>query len=128
MPQPLLADIFHHALHAHLHGGAKRSVDAGLQDQQVADPDGRDEVEMVHAGGDDDRPCVAAGSHRSGQIDELHQAAAKQRAKRIGVAGEDDLGALGLGVGHGAREERFGHVSILRAAAKRMMKLSTEEA
>ena len=51
------------------------------------------------------------------EVDKLHQPPAEEIAQGVGVAGEDDLGALGLGVGDGARLD-FGHGSILRAQSK----------
>ena len=115
MTEFLLADVFDHALDADFHGGSEGPVDAGLEDEEVADFYRSDEIEMVHGSSDDGGAGVTAGGHGSGEIDELHEAAAEEVAEGVGVAGEDDLGALGLGVGDGARGD-FGHIFIVMAA------------
>jgi len=76
--------------------------------------DGGDEVEVVHGGGDDDGPGVANGGDGADEVDELHQAAAKEVAEGVGVCGEDDFAALGLGLAHGSRRGWFfAHKKIL---------------
>ena len=48
MAELLLANVFDHRFDADLHGGAEGAVDAGLEDEQVADVDRGDEVEVIH--------------------------------------------------------------------------------
>jgi hypothetical protein len=111
----LLADVFDHGFDADLHGGLEGAVDAGLEDEEVADADGGYEVEVVHGGGDGEGAGVAAGGHGSDEVDELHEAAAEEVAEGVGVGGEDDLAALGLRGAHGTGLGSFGHSSIVLA-------------
>jgi hypothetical protein len=114
----LLADVFDHGFDADLHGGTEGAVDAGFEDQEVADFDGGDEVEVVHGGGDGEGAGVAAGGHGTDEVDELHEAAAEKIAERVAVGGEDNLAALGLGVADGAGCGSFGHASIVMGARR----------
>ena len=109
MTQPVLAHILHHRLDADLHRGAKGAVDARLQDQQVAHMNGRDEVQVVHAGGHRDGPGMSARRHRSNQVDVLHQPTAKQISQGICVGGKDNLAALGLRLAYRSCQNRFAH-------------------
>jgi hypothetical protein len=83
----LFANVLDHGLYADFHGGAEGAVDAGFEDEQVADLDGGYEVEVVHGGGDGERAGVATGCHGADEIHELHQAAAEEGAEGIGVGG-----------------------------------------
>src|SRR6202034_1747628 len=65
-------------LDSHLHGRRKSTIDAGAQRKQVAEMDGADEVDVVHGRSDDVGARVAVGSHGSGQVNEVHEAAAEQ--------------------------------------------------
>jgi hypothetical protein len=111
----LLANIFDHGLDADFHGGAEGAVDAGLEDEEVADTDGGDEVEVIHGGGDDEGARVAAGGHGTDEIHELHQAAAEEVTEGVGVRGEDDLAAFGLGGADGTGIGAIEHSSIVIA-------------
>lgn len=102
MPQGVGADVFHHALHPDFHGGVEGAIDAGLENENVSDLDRGDEVEMVHGSGDRNGSGMAAGGHGTDQIDKLHQPSAEEVAEGIGIAGEDNLAALGLGECNGA--------------------------
>lgn len=112
----LQANIFDHGLDADFHGGVVGTVDAGLEDEQVADLDGGYEVEVIHGGGDGECSCVSTGSHGADEIDELHEAAAKEVAEGVGVGGEDDLTAFRLGGADGRRLGAFRHSSIVIVA------------
>ena len=112
----LLADVFDHGLDADFHGGLEGAVDAGLEDEEIADLDGGDEVEVIHGGGDGEGASVAAGGHSADEIDELHEASPEEVAEGVGVGGEDDLAALGLRGAHGSGIGAFGHSSIVIAA------------
>ncbi len=94
MTQLLLADIFDHRFDADFHRGAEGAVDAGFEDEEIADVDGGDEVEVIHGGGDDERARVPTGGHGANEIHKLHQAATKEVAQGVRVGGEDDLAAL----------------------------------
>jgi hypothetical protein len=106
-------DVFDHGFDADLHGGVEGAVDAGFEDKDVADVDWSYEVDVVHGDGDGDAAGVAAGGHGTDEVDELEQAAPEEVAEGVRVAGEDDLGALGLGGADGAGLGCFGHGSIV---------------
>jgi hypothetical protein len=112
--QGLCVYVFDHGLHADLHGGVEGAVDAGLEDEDVADLDGSDEVEVVHGDGDGDGAGVAAGGHGADEVDELHEAAAEEVAEGVGIARKDDLGALGLARTDWPRCRIVAHPPILR--------------
>jgi len=114
--EPLLANVFHHGLDANFHGGTEGPIDACFEDEQVADLDGGDEVEVVHGGGDDEGARVAAGGHGAYQIHELHEAAAEKGAEGVGIGREDDFAALRLGGADGTRTGAIGHSSIVIGA------------
>src|SRR3954469_15246609 len=83
-------------LHADLHRGRKGAIDGRLQDQQVTNVDRRKEIDVVHGGGNDVTARVTVRGHGGGDVDEVHEASAKQIAERIGIVGEDDLRHLRL--------------------------------
>ena len=83
---------------ADLHRGVEGAVHPRLQDQQIANVDGCDEVDVVHRGSDDVGAGVAIGGHRSHEVDEMHEPAAEQIAEGVGVVGQDQLGHLRLGL------------------------------
>lgn len=114
--QPLLTNVFHHGLDADFHGGAEGSIDAGLEDEQIANLDGGYEVEVVHGGGNDKGARMAAGSHGTNEIHELHEAATEEGTEGVGVGGKDDLAAFRLGGADGAGTGAIGHSSIVIAA------------
>ncbi len=66
-----------------------------------------DEVDVIHGRGDDVGARVPIGGDGAGEVDEVHQAAAEQIAKRVGVVGEDDFSHLGLRAGN-STDERVG--------------------
>ena len=92
----LRANVFDHGFDADLHGGAEGAVDTGLEDKEIADADGSDEVEMIHRGGNDEGASVATRCHGAYEIHELHEAATEESAERIRVGREDNLAAFGL--------------------------------
>ena len=102
MAKLLLADVFDHGLDADFHGGAKGAIDAGLEDEQVANLDRSDKVKVIHGRGDGEGARVAAGGHGADEINELHQAPAEEIAQSVGIAGEDDLTAFRLRGADGA--------------------------
>ncbi|GAC1415041.1 MAG: hypothetical protein NVSMB62_01940 [Acidobacteriaceae bacterium] len=111
MFQAAFAEVFDHRFDADLHTGAEGAIDAGAKDDEVANFAGGDEVEVIHAGGDGKGLGVPAGGDGADEIDELHEASAKEVAEGVGVCGEDDLAALGLRFGYCARDEiGFGHI------------------
>ena len=69
---------------------------------------------MVHGGGDHVSAGVPVSGHGAGEIDKVHQPAAKQVAQDVGVVRQNDLSHLGLSAGHGAgnRVARTGRVGF----------------
>src|ERR1700722_1236307 len=78
------------------------AIDAGLENEQIADVNRLNEVDVIHGGGDHVGARVAIGGDGAGEVNEVHEAAAKQVAERVGVVREDDLSHLGLRAGNGA--------------------------
>ena len=117
MAELLLAHIFDHRFDADLHGGVERAVDAGLEDEEIANADGGDEIEVIHGSGDDKGARVAAGCHGADEIHELHEPASKEIAEGVAVGGKDDLAAFGLGGADGPGIGAVGHCSIVIAVA-----------
>jgi hypothetical protein len=111
----LLANVFDHGFHADLHRGLEGAVDAGLEDEEIADANGCDEVEVIHRGCDDKGARVAAGSHGADEIHELHEPASEEVAEGVAVGGKDDLAAFGLGGADGTGIGAIGHSSIVIA-------------
>ena len=112
----LLTHVFNHSFDADFHGGAEGPVDAGLEDEEIADVDGCDEIEVIHGGSDDKGARVAAGGHGADEIHELHEPASEEVAEGVAVGGEDDLAAFRLGGADGTRIGAIGHSSIVIAA------------
>src|SRR3569833_1467912 len=90
--------------HTDFEGCIEGAIDAGLQNEQIAYVDGLDEIDMVHRCCDHMRPGVPICRDRSGEIDEVHEAAAEQVAERVCIVGEDDLSHLGLRAGYGTHK------------------------
>jgi tetratricopeptide (TPR) repeat protein len=116
MVQRLVGDILDHRLHADLHGGVKRAIHTRLQDEHVPNMYRRDKVDVVHRNGDRNPASMARSRQRGDQVNKLQQPAAKQIAERVGIAREDDLGALRLGIGHGARMGHIRHIPIVTSS------------
>src|SRR6202034_3853469 len=98
--------VFDPGFNADFHRGFEGAVDGGFEDDEVADMDGGDEVDVFHGGGDDVAAGVAIGGHGADEVDEVHEAAAEQVAEGVGVVRQDELGHFGLRAGHGARGQR----------------------
>ena len=94
MPQHTGLRVFRPHLHAHLHGGVKRPVDAGFESDQIAQMHRLDEVDVVHGRGHDKGARVTVSRHGPGQVDKVHQPPAQQVAQRVRVVGQNDLGHL----------------------------------
>jgi len=91
--------VFDPDFDADFHGRGEGAVEGRFEDEQVADVDGRDEVDVVHRGGDDVGAGVAIGGHGSDEVDVMHEAAAEQVAEGVGVVGQDYFGHLRLRLG-----------------------------
>ena len=111
----LRANVFDHGFDADLHGGAEGAVDAGLENEEIADVDGGYEVEVIHGSRNDEGACVATGGHGADEIHELHEPASEEVAESVGVGWKDDLAAFGLGGTDGAGIGAIGHSSIVIA-------------
>ena len=109
--------IFNPDFYADFHRGSERAVDAGLEDEQIADVYGLDEVDVVHRGGDHVGTRVAVGGHGAGEVDEVHQAAAEQVAEGVGIVGQNDLSHLRLRVGYQAGQRGCSQWNSFRACS-----------
>jgi hypothetical protein len=96
-----------------LHRRPERRVDPAGQQQHVADLHLAQEDDRVE--GDRDRLAarVSDGDDGGALVDQRQHAAAEDRAARVRVLGQDDLGHLHEGVGHGARRASPVHGSLL---------------
>ena len=99
--------ILYPDFHTDLKGRVEGAIDAGLEDEQIADVHGLNEIDVIHRSRDDVGARVAIGGDGAGEIDEVHQATAEEVAERVGVVGEDNLSHFGLGAGHRA-DKRVG--------------------
>ena len=88
-------------LDADFDGCIEGTIDAGLENEQIADVNGLNEVDVIHGCGDNMGARMAIGGDCAGEIDEVHEAAAEQVAERVGVVRENDLSHFGLGAGNG---------------------------
>jgi hypothetical protein len=91
--------IFDPDFNAHFKRCIESTVDAGLEDEQIADVHGLDEVDVIHGRGDNMCARMAVGGDGPGDVDEMHETAAEQVAKSVGVIGENDLSHLRLSAG-----------------------------
>ena len=78
-------DILCEDFYADFHGGAEDAIHAGLEDDPLADVDGKTEVHIVDGRGYDVAIGVARGGERSGDVDQVHHAAAEHLAQRVSV-------------------------------------------
>ena len=92
-------------VHLHFERRRERAGDARLQDDQVADLDRVEELEVVDGGGDQQRAGVAVAGDGAGDVDQVHDGAAQDEPERVGVVGQHDLHHLGGGVGGALRRE-----------------------
>jgi hypothetical protein len=102
-------DVFRKYLHADFHRGAKDAIDAGFQDDPFADVDGKAEIHIVNRRGDAMAIGVTSGRERSGDIDQVHHAAAQHFAERVRVVGQHSLDDFGT-----RRAYRFSRQAGLR--------------
>src|SRR5579862_1440688 len=79
--------VFDEDFHAHLHRGAKDTVDGGTQNHQVSDANRDEEINVIDGSGNDVAASVTVSSHGSGKIDPVHETAAEQGAERVGIVG-----------------------------------------
>jgi len=117
MAKSLLANVFHHGLDADFHRGTKGSIDAGLEDEEIADANRGDEVEVIHGGRDDEGAGVATGSHGADEIHKLHQPPTEEVAEGVAVGGKDNFAAFRLGGADATGTRAIGHSSIVIAVA-----------
>jgi hypothetical protein len=66
---------------------------------------GREEIEMIRGGGDDKAARVAMASERSGDVNQVHQAAAEEIPEWVRVVGKNNLNHFRLGVAHGTGQK-----------------------
>jgi len=102
---------------ADFHGGTADVVDAGLEDDVVADVDGLLEDKRVDAGGDGLFAAVLLGGHGGDDVYPADDGATEGGAVLVGVVGHYDVAGLDDAVGGAFRGlffcVFFGHFSIL---------------
>src|SRR5579863_8052984 len=74
--------IFYPDFDADLKRGVEGAIDAGLEDEQIADVHRLNEVNVIHGCRDHVSARVAIGGDGASEIDEVHEAAAKQITER----------------------------------------------
>lgn len=103
--------VFDPDLNTNFNRCVESAVNAGLEDEEIADVHGLDEINVIHGRGDDVSAGVAICRDRADDVDEVHEAAAEEVPKGVGIVGENDLSHLGLSAGNGAD----GRVGVSRA-------------
>ncbi len=73
-------DILRKYFYADFHGGTEDAIYAGLQDDPFADINGKAEIHIVDRRGDDVAVGVAGRGEGSGDVDQVHHAAAEHLA------------------------------------------------
>ena len=87
----------------HFERGREDAGDARLQDDQVADLDRVEELQVVDGGGDEQRARVAVTGDGAGDVDEVHHRAAEDESERVGVVRQHDLHHFRGGIGGALR-------------------------
>ena len=95
MPDLAVQQIFGFRPHANLHGGPAGQVDAGLENQKVADKRRVDEIQAVDGGGHHIAAGVPEGGHAGRAVDVFHDDAAVNIAGRVGVFRQQKMGQNG---------------------------------
>jgi len=108
---------FHPHLDSNLHRTVIGPVHGRLEDDQVANPHGNKKIEMVRRGSDDVTARMTMGGKCTCNVDPVHKAAAKKRAKWVGVIGEHKFHHLGNRFRNGARVQVFSRLHVPRKSA-----------
>src|SRR5262249_31886934 len=85
----------------HLERRGEDAGDARLQDDEVADLDRVQELQIVDGGRNEQRARVAVAGDGAGDVDEVHDRAAEDVAERVRVVRQHDLHHLGRRFGGG---------------------------
>src|SRR5690348_15341525 len=70
--------IFNPNLYTDFQRSVEGTVHARLQNQQIADMDGLNKVDVIHGGGNDMRSRMTVGRDCAGEVDEVHETSAQQ--------------------------------------------------
>ena len=117
MPVRTFNRVLRPHLDADLHRGTVAAIDPGFEDEQVADVNRGDEVNVVHRSGDDVRsrvtvrrrsPRSAKAAHCRDQVNKVHEPATQKIAEGVRVIGQHQLGHLGLRDAGASRRLRLG--------------------
>jgi hypothetical protein len=109
MAQSLLPHILYHHPHTNLHRSPKRPIHTRLQNQQLPNPHWSYKIQMIHTRRHRERTRMPRSSHRSHQVDILHQPPAKQASQRIRVRRQHNLAPLRLRLGHRPFQNQIAH-------------------
>lgn len=85
-------------LDSNLERGFVRIIDRRLQDDNIAGPDRREEVEVIDRGGHADLSCVPLRANGSRQIDPGNELTTKNSPHRICMGWMDNVGHFNLGL------------------------------
>jgi hypothetical protein len=103
---PFASDVaFHPDLYTGFHRGIEGAVDRGTKDNEVANVDGHEEIEMVDGSSDNEAPGMTMCGKCAGNVDPMHQSATEEGAKRIGVVRENDFDHFRLALANRTRIE-----------------------
>ena len=105
-------------IHLHFERRRERAGHARLQDDQVADLDRVEELEVVDGRRHQQRAGVAMAGDGAGDVDQVHDGAAEDEPERVRVVGEHDLHHFGGGVGSALRREIHAGSILLRHATR----------
>src|SRR4029079_8069245 len=86
---------FREDLHLYFERGVEHAGDVRAQDDQIADLDRVEELQVVDGGGHQQAARVAMTGDRAGDVDQMHHRAAEDEPERVRVVRQHDLDHLG---------------------------------
>ena len=94
----------------YFHRGLKDTVNGRAENYQISDPDGDKKINVIHGCGDRVTSGVPVSRHGAGEINPVHQPAAKEGAQGVGIIRQHNLCHLRLRISHGTGDQRmFAH-------------------
>src|SRR5258708_19600221 len=88
--------VLYPAFDTGLHGSGKGPIHRRTQNEQIADMDGSQKIDMVAGSRDHITARMAMRRHVPGDVDEVHQSSAKQIPHRIRVVAHNHLSHFSL--------------------------------
>ena len=102
--------ILHLHRDAHFYRGSKRRVDATLEDDDIADANGRDEVHFIDRRRYRNAPCMTLRADGAAHINPGEDRSSKSRSEHIRVLRQDKF--RHLSDGHSRRTGRCAHAAV----------------